>query len=112
MHFSLTFDPMVEEKERIISFVNSSPTYDGGYHHDRVKRLFINGIKDKLERQIKKEKISIVDNDILAGITFVLGIIMPNPRFESQTKRKLVRDLHLEKALEQMMQKNMPLKFI
>ena len=30
------------------------------------------------------------DNDILCGLTFIIGVTMPNPRFESQTKRKLL----------------------
>jgi DNA gyrase subunit B len=103
IHVSVTFDKKSDEKERIISFVNSTPTYDGGFHHDRIKRLYINTIKDKLERTAKKDKLTLVDNDVLAGMTFVIGIIMPNPRFESQTKRKLVRDALLEKALETFM---------
>ncbi|MEX0799537.1 MAG: toprim domain-containing protein, partial [Bacteriovoracaceae bacterium] len=97
--------------EKFISFVNSTPTYDGGFHHDRVKRLFINHIKEKLERQAKKEKVTLADNDILSGVAFIIGVIMPNPRFESQTKRKLVRDKDLEKALEEFMGKHMP-KFL
>ena len=48
-----------------------------------------------------------MDNDILTGLTFILGITMPNPRFESQTKRKLVRNAHLEKAIEGMMARGM-----
>lgn len=108
---ALAVDPDSDERERFISFVNSTPTYDGGFHHDRVKRLFINMIKDKLERVAKKEKITFVDNDFLAGATFVIGLTMPNPRFESQTKRKLVRDLQLEKCLEGFMNKAMD-KFI
>ncbi len=104
---SINIDKKSDERERFISFVNSTPTYDGGFHHDRVRRLFINKIKEKLERVVKKEKISLVDNDILTGVVFVVGIIMPNPRFESQTKRKLVRDLHLEKVIEEFMDKNM-----
>lgn len=103
LHLSICVDKKSDEKERMISFVNSTPTYDGGFHHDRIKRLFINTIKDKLERSAKKDKITLVDNDVLAGMTFVIGIIMPNPRFESQTKRKLVRDAFLEKALETFM---------
>lgn len=59
----------------------------------------------------KKAKVSIVDNDILSGMTFVIGVIMPNPRFESQTKRKLVRDSDLDKAIEKFMDKYMT-KFI
>jgi len=110
-HLSICFNKKNDEKEKFISFVNSTPTFDGGFHHDRVKRIFINSIKEKVERLIKKEKISIVDNDVLAGVTFVMGITMPNPRFESQTKRKLVRDTQLEKGLEKFMEENMD-KFI
>jgi DNA gyrase subunit B len=103
LHLSLCFDKKSDEKEKMISFVNSTPTYDGGFHHDRIKRLFINSIKEKLERTAKKDKLTLVDNDILAGFTFIIGVVMPNPRFESQTKRKLVRDTLLEKALETFM---------
>src|SRR5690606_29287904 len=111
IHLSITFDKKSDEKERIISFVNSTPTYDGGFHHDRIKRLYINMMKEKLERTAKKDKLTLVDNDILAGMTFVIGIVMPNPRFESQTKRKLVRDTQHEKAIETFMSEGMP-KFI
>ncbi len=108
---ALNIDLRSEEREKFISFVNSTPTYDGGFHHDKVKRLFINTLKEKLERVAKKEKISLVDNDVLAGVNFTIGVIMPNPRFESQTKRKLVRDAHLEKVIESFMEKHMK-KFI
>jgi DNA gyrase subunit B len=111
IHVSVCFDKKSDEKERIISFVNSTPTYDGGFHHDRIKRIYINAIKDKLERTAKKDKLTLVDNDVLAGMTFVIGIVMPNPRFESQTKRKLVRDSLLEKALETFMNDGM-IKFM
>ena len=103
LHLSLCFDKRSDDKEKMISFVNSTPTYDGGFHHDRIKRLFINSVKEKLERTAKKDKLTLVDNDVLAGFTFIIGIVMPNPRFESQTKRKLVRDALLEKALETFM---------
>lgn len=107
LHLSVTYDKNSDEKERMISFVNSTPTYDGGFHHDRFKRIFINTIKEKLERTAKKDKLTLVDNDVLAGLTFVIGIVMPNPRFESQTKRKLVRDALLEKAIESFMNDGM-----
>jgi len=111
LNFSVVIDPKSDEREKFISFVNSTPTFDGGFHHDRFKRLFINHLKAKLEREAKRAKVSVVDNDILAGVTFIIGIIMPNPRFESQTKRKLVRDKDLDKGIEEFMDKNMP-KFI
>jgi len=99
---AVCFDKKNDDREKFISFVNSSPTFDGGFHNDRLRRVFVNTLKEKLERQAKKEKVALVDNDILTGMTFVIGITMPNPRFESQTKRKLVRDAHLEKAMEEL----------
>lgn len=111
MSLSVVVDRRSDDREKFISFVNSTPTFDGGFHHDRFKRLYINLIKAKLEREAKKAKVTLVDNDILAGISFVIGIIMPNPRFESQTKRKLVRDKDLEKGIEDFMNKYMS-KFI
>lgn len=108
---SVTMDPGSEERERFISFVNSTPTYDGGFHHDRVRRIFVNMLKEKLERQAKKEKTNLVDNDFLSGLTFIIGVTMPNPRFESQTKRKLVKDNDLDKSINQLFEKHMP-KFI
>lgn len=107
IHLSMTFDNRSDDKEKIISFVNSTPTYDGGFHHDKIKRAYINAVKEKLERTAKKDKLTLVDNDVLAGMTFVIGIVMPNPRFESQTKRKLVRDTMLEKAIESFMANGM-----
>lgn len=107
LHFSITMDKKSDEREKIISFVNSTPTYDGGFHVDRVRRIFVNQIKDKLERLAKRNKVVLNDNDILSGMTFVIGVTMPNPRFESQTKRKLVRDTNLEKSIEQFIEKNM-----
>ena len=111
LSISVVIDKASEARERVISFANSSPTFDGGFHQDKVKRLFINILKEKLERSIKKEKISITDNDILTGMTFIIGVTMPNPRFESQTKRKLVRDAQLEKVIDGFMSDNME-KFI
>jgi DNA gyrase subunit B len=106
LSLAFNIDRKSEEREKFISFVNSTPTFDGGFHHDRVRRIFINAIKDKLARAAKKEKLSLIDNDILTGLTFTIGITMPNPRFESQTKRKLVRDTFLEKGIEDFMSKN------
>lgn len=103
---SLAYDKKSFDKDKFISFVNSTPTYDGGFHHDRVRRIFINEVKEKLKREAKKQKVELVDNDIITGMVFIIGIIMPNPRFESQTKRKLVRDYPLEKSIEELIRDN------
>lgn len=106
LSISMTYDKNLHEKEKFISFVNSTPTYDGGFHHDKIKRTFINAVKEKLEKTARKEKLEIVDNDIITGMCFIISIVMPNPRFESQTKRKLVKDLILEKAIEKIFEEN------
>jgi len=46
-HLSLCIDKKSDDREKFISFVNSTPTFDGGFHHDRVKRIFINAVKEK-----------------------------------------------------------------
>jgi DNA gyrase subunit B len=107
LHVSVCIDKANDDRENVISFVNSTPTYDGGFHVDRIRRIFINSIKDKLEREAKRNKVALHDNDILGGLTFIIGVTMPNPRFESQTKRKLVRDTNLEKAIEKHLEKHM-----
>jgi DNA gyrase subunit B len=101
------FSKKNHDREKFISFVNSTPTYDGGFHHDRVRRIFINMVKEKLQREAKKNKVEIVDADIMTGAFFIINIIMPNPRFESQTKRKLVRDNSLEKSIQSLLDDNM-----
>lgn len=104
--FSLAYNLKSHESENFISFVNSTPTYDGGFHHDKARRAFINAVKQKLEREIKKSKLKLVDADLTTGVSFVLNIVMPNPRFESQTKRKLVKDYLLEKSINQLIDDN------
>lgn len=106
--FSLAFvfNSEVEDKERVISFVNSTPTFDGGYHVDRLRRFFVASVKEKAEKLLKKEKIAVIDFDVLQGVHFAFSVVMPNPRFESQTKRKLVRDQLLEKALDLFLQES------
>ena len=107
---SLTVHGASEERERFISFVNSTPTFDGGFHHDRVRRIFINIIKEKLERAAKKEKVTINDNDVLMGLT--LSLVSPCQIQDLNLKqRKLVRDNNLEKAIEELMGNQMP-KFL
>lgn len=103
---SFGFDFNSYEKERFVSFVNSTPTYDGGFHHDRVRRIFINKVKEKLAREAKRRKIEIKDSDITSGMFFLINIVMPNPRFDSQTKRKLVKCIYLEKSIEELIDKN------
>ena len=78
--------------DQILPFANSIPNPDGGTHLTGFRTALTKAINQyaRSNNLIKEKDPSISGDDVREGLVCVLSIKLPNPRFESQTKVKLV----------------------